>query len=186
MDILKKNFSILKTIKYKCPKNVVNKTFKNYKKFTKKKNILNAIQYISKLNIPLLPKNKSNKQVVFGTTKYLLPYFCLTDYFEVFALDPNNWTLDKNNMLLNTIVKLNENVIRLVSSSENMINNDNSLRITAKEICILLNNNYEIYKLLNNNAMIENIYFLIKKDNTIKIENNDLILIDKENVVFYI
>ena len=103
---LKKDLKIKKTIKQKCPQNIDNKTYKNYKIFTKKKNLLNAIQYISKLNVPLLPKNKSNKQVVLGTTKYLLPYFCLTDYFEVFALDPNDWTLDKNNMLINFLFAL--------------------------------------------------------------------------------
>ena len=183
---LKKDLKIEKTIKQKCPKNIVNKTYKNYKKFTKKKNLLNAIKYISKLNIPLLPKNKSNKQVVLGTTKYLLPYFCLTDYFEVFALDPNDWTIDKNNMLINTIIKLNENIIRLITRPEFLINNDNSLRITGKELCILLNNDYEIYKLINNEYTIENVYFLIKKDNTIKIEKNNLMLMNTENVVFYI
>lgn len=183
---LKKDFKIKKTIKQKCPKNIVKKTYKNYKKFTKKQNLLNAIKYIAKLNIPLLPKNKSNKQVVLGTTKYLLPYFCLKDYFEVFALGPTDWTIDKNNMLINTIIKLNKNIIRLITTPENLIDNDNSLRITGKELCILLNNDYEIYKLINNEYIIENIYFIIKKNNTIKIKNNDLILINKENVVFYI
>lgn len=183
---LKKDLKIKNTIRQKCPKNIVNKTYKNYKKFTTKQNLLNAIKYIAKLNIPLLPKNKSHKQVVLGTTKYLLPYFCLTDYFEVFALAPNDWTIDKNNMLINTIVKLNENIIRLITTPENLMDSDNSLRITGKELCILLNNNYEIYKLINNEYTIENVYFLIKKDNTIKIENNALILINKDHVVFYI
>jgi len=50
----------------------------------------------------------------------------------VFALDPNDWTIDKNNMLINTIIKLNENIIRLITTPEFLINNDNSLRITGK------------------------------------------------------
>jgi hypothetical protein len=183
---VKKDFKIKKTIKRKCPKNISNKTYKNYKKFTKKQNLSNAIEYIAKLNIPLLPKNNSNKQVVIGTTKYLLPYFCLPDYFEVFSLDTNDWTINKNNMLINTIIKLNENIIRLITTPESLINTDNSLRVSGKEICILLNNDYEIYKLINNAHTIENIYFLIKNDNTLKIENNDLIIVNKENVVFYI
>jgi hypothetical protein len=110
----------------------------------------------------------------------------LPDYFEVFSLDTNDWTINKNNMLINTIIKLNENIIRLITTPESLINTDNSLRVTGKEICILLNNDYEIYKLINNAHTIENIYFLIKNDNTLKIENNDLIIVNKENVVFYI
>jgi hypothetical protein len=183
---LKKDLKIKKTIKNKCHKNITNKTYKNYKKFTKKKQLSNAIKYIAKLNIPLLPKNKKNKQVVLGTTKYLLPYFCLRDYFQVFALDPNNWSIDKNNMLINTIVKSNENIIRLITTPEDLINKDNSLRITGTELCILLNNNYIIYKLTNDKTISENIYFLIKKDSKIKFKNNKLTLVNKENQVFYI
>ena len=40
-----------------------------------------AIEYIAKLNVPALPK-KDNKEIVLGTTKYLLPYYILTDYFK--------------------------------------------------------------------------------------------------------
>ena len=177
---LKKDVKIKKTIHKKC-ETIDNKTYKNYKKFTKKRNLSNAVKYIAKLNIPLLPTK--TKQVVLGTTKYLLPYFCLPEMFEVFALDPIDWSLDKNNRLINTIVKLNENSIRLVTTPDSLINPDNSLRITGKELCILLNNDYEIYKLVNKEHA--NIYFLIKKDNSIKIEKDTLTIVNKENVVFY-
>jgi hypothetical protein len=141
----------------------------------KKKNSKIAIQYIAKLNVPLLPKKK---QVVLGTTKYLLPYFCLPDYFNVFALDPKDWTIDKNNRLIHTIVSLNEPIIRLITKPEHLIHEDGTLRVTGTELCILFHD-YEIYKL---NA---GIYFLIKKGNEIKIEQDNLIVVDK-NVVLYI
>ena len=185
---LKKDVTIKQLLKQKCQQTIVNKTnktYKNYKKFTKKKNILIAIKYIAKLNVPLMPKSKK-KQIVLGTTKYLLPYFCLTDHFEVFALDPTDWSMDKNNRLINTIVKCNEKVIRLITLPESLINKDNSLRITGTEICILLNNDYEIYRFVNEEKTIENVYFLIKKDNAIKIQNNNLTFVNKENAVFYI
>jgi hypothetical protein len=94
--------------------------------------------------------------------------------------------VDKNNRLINTIVKCNEKVIRLITLPESLINKDNSLRITGAELCILLNNDYEIYRLINEEKTIENVYFLIKKDNTIKIQNNNLTFVNKENAVFYI
>ena len=58
---LKKDVTIKQLLKQKCQQTIVNKTnktYKNYKKFTKKKNILIAIKYIAKLNVPLMPKSK--------------------------------------------------------------------------------------------------------------------------------
>ena len=61
-----------------------------------------AIEYIAKLNVPALPK-KDNKEIVLGTTKYLLPYYILTDYFITFAFDINIYTEQLNTILIDCI-----------------------------------------------------------------------------------
>ncbi len=126
------------------------KKLDTYDFFIKNKNIKNAIIYTAKLNVPLLPKTK---QVVLGTTKYLLPYFCLTDYFYIFVVNTKIWNINLNNSLINIICKLNEKIIRLVTTPKDMIDNNNKLRVTAIELCILFQNNYEIYKLINNEQL---------------------------------
>ena len=52
---------------------------------------------------------------------------------KVFVLHQNKWNINKNNIFINTIVKLNENIIRLITTP---INHDNTLRITAKNYVI--------------------------------------------------
>jgi hypothetical protein len=171
--MLQKDKTIKKYIQKKCDSFETVKPYKNYNSFTKKKNRKKAIDYIAKLNVPLLPKKK---QVVLGTTKYLLPYFCLPNYFNIFAVDPDDWTMDKNNKLIHTIIALNEPIIRVVTKPSELIN-EGTLRVTSKELCILFHD-YEIYKLKD-----ETIYFLIKKGNKIKLKNNNLIVVDNDVIL---
>ena len=135
------------------------------------------------LNIPLLP---NKKQVVIGTTKFLLPYF-LNDKFNVFALAPKKWTLEDNNNLIHTIGEFNEPIVRLVTTPKKLIDDNNKIRITGLELCILFKiYNYEIYEYKNNTNYYGNIYFLIKKNNKIIIDNKYLKLINKKtkNIIY--
>ena len=82
MSTLKKNYTIKQKLKGRCKTKDLKQTkkFKSYNKWTTKKEKKNAIEYISMLNIPLLP---NKKQVVIGTTKFLLPYFTLKKKFKI-------------------------------------------------------------------------------------------------------
>jgi len=185
MSKLKRNYTIKKKLKGRCKIKDLKQTkkFKSYNKWTTKKDKENAIKYISMLNIPLLP---NKKQVVIGTTKFLLPYF-LNDKFNVFALAPKKWTLEDNNNLIHTIGEFNEPIVRLVTTPKNLIDDNNKIRITGLELCILFKiYNYEIYEYKNNTNYYGNIYFLIKKNNKIIIDNKYLKLINKKtkNIIY--
>lgn len=58
-----------------------------------------ALEYVAKLNVPLLPKKGSN-QIVLGTTKNLLPYVILPQYFKMFYIKPDLWSLNDNMTLI--------------------------------------------------------------------------------------
>ena len=196
-DRMIKNFTIKKLIKDKCnnpdfwPENIPykdrhlkkTKVYKNYTRYTNIKGKKQTIKFISKLNIPLLPKKK---QPVIGTTKFLLPYF-LNDKFNVFALEQKKWNIQENNNLIHTIGELNEPIIRLVTIPKKLINN-NRLSITSIELCILFNKyNYQLYEYKNNKEMLENIYFLIKNNRKIVINNDSLKLVNiKTKKVIYL
>ena len=196
-DRMIKNFTIKKLIKDKCnnpdfwPENIPykdrhlkkTKVYKNYTRYTNIKGKKQTIKFISELNIPLLPKKK---QPVIGTTKFLLPYF-LNDKFNVFALEQKKWNIQENNNLIHTIGELNEPIIRLVTIPKKLINN-NRLSITSIELCILFNKyNYQLYEYKNNKEMLENIYFLIKNNRKIVINNDSLKLVNiKTKKVIYL
>lgn len=93
-----------------------------------------ALIYIAKLNVPMLPKLTGNKEIVLGTTKYLLPYFVLTDYFRTFAFKEDVWTEKINSLLVHCIGTnyFQTNMIRLVTTPDD-IHDDKGLRITGKE-----------------------------------------------------
>ena len=179
MSELKKNYTIKKKLKGRCKIQNLEQTkkFKSYNKWITKKEKKNAIKYISKLNIPLLP---NKKQAVIGTTKFLLPYFIYENKFKIFAVAPKKWTLEDNNNLIHTIGKLNEPIVRLVTTPKNLIDDNNKIRITGLELCILFKiYNYEIYE-YNNKNYYGNIYFLIKKNNKIIIDDKYLKLINRK------
>jgi hypothetical protein len=181
---LQKDRKIKQTLKNHCPKNVDAKRYKNYNHFTKKRNRQDSIVYSAKQNVPLLPKKK-HKQPVLGTTQYLLPYFCLPDFFNVFVLHPNDWTIEKNNRLIHTLIYLNEPIIRVVTKPNNLLNKDNSLRVTATELCILFNNGYEIYQLIDKDY--DTIYFLVKKGFRLKLHHQQkLALIHTPSTILYL
>jgi hypothetical protein len=186
-NIIIKDNIIKNKLKDSCKNNNLQKTktYKTYNNWSKITERNNAENYIAKLNIPLLPKKK---QVVIGTTKFLLPYFHLKDKFTIFAVDPKKWTIDDNNNAIHTIGLLNEPIIRLVTTPDSLFDNNNKLRITSIELCILFNiYNYEIYEYINNEEYFGNIYFLIKKSSKIIIDNNNLQLINiKTKKIIYV
>ena len=115
-----------------------------------------------------------------------MPYF-LNDKFNVFALEQKKWNIQENNNLIHTIGELNEPIIRLVTIPKKLINN-NRLSITSIELCILFNKyNYQLYEYKNNKEMLENIYFLIKNNRKIVINNDSLKLVNiKTKKVIYL
>ena len=83
--------------------------------------------------------------------------------------------------MIHTIGELNEPIIRLVTTPKELIDDNNKIRITALELCILFKiYNYEIYEYKNNTNNYGNIYFLIKKNNKIIIDNKYLKVINKK------
>ena len=89
--------------------------------------------------------------------------------------------------MIHTIGNLNEPIVRLVTTPENLINDNNRIRITGLELCILFKiYNYEIYEYKHNTTYYGNIYFLIKKNNKIIIDNKYLKLINKntKNIIY--
>lgn len=126
----------------------------------------NTIKYAAKLNIPLMPSASKCKQVVLGSTKFLLPYLLLPEHFVVLSSKPNVWTEKLNNIYMFCIAMdyFNKNKdcgampIRLVTTPEYM-RSKAGMRITAKEICQLKNiYNLTFYKLESNEH--NNIYFI--------------------------
>lgn len=130
---------------------------KNIKKISK--NNKEAINYIAKLNVPSLPKI-GKKEIVLGTTKHLLPYYILTDYFITFAFDTNIYTENLNTILIDCIGNgyFESNLIRIVTTPDDIIDkNTNELRIIGKEIKYLIDNfPIKIYKLKET----KNIYYI--------------------------
>ena len=113
----------------------------------------------------------NEKQVVIGNTKYLLPYFVLSDKFITLCVDNKDWSIEDNDSFIYSIIELGHNVIRLVTSNKDLIDKNN-LRITAVEICLLQDAGYKLYKLQSH----RNIYFLIH--GTLQVSDN-LKFIDK-------
>lgn len=196
MTLKKKKFKYL--TKKRCLSNKVNlkktkKKFilknckKNKKLFFEKPKL--SIEYSAKLNIPLFPTSKK-KQVVLGNTKNMLPYFNLPNKFITLYMDPNKWSWELNELLINCFA-LNYfntgNVIRLLTKPSFFKNDDGELRITAKEICILKHKyNLNIYKFINKEY--DNIYFIaLKKPKQCKklfIENEKLYFISKKKKIY--
>lgn len=120
-----------------------------------------AIEYAAKLNVPLLPK-QGTTQIVLGTTKYLLPYTLLPKYFKLFVVNPHLWSLESNLNMIECIGKqfIHADIIRFVTTPEDLIDKANHYRITAEEICIFKKYNYKFYKY--NSKEFNNIYFCSK------------------------
>lgn len=120
-----------------------------------------ALEFVAKLNVPLLPKKGSN-QIVLGTTKYLLPYVILPQYFKMFYIKPEQWSLEKNMSLIECIARqyIEHSIIRFVTTPEDLIDKKNNYRITAEEICLLKKYKYNFYKY--NSKEYNNIYFCSK------------------------
>lgn len=119
-----------------------------------------GLKYIAKLHVPIMPTTQE-KEIVIGTTKYLLPYFVLEDYFITFAFESNTYQEDLNAHLIHCIGEKHfGNIrIRLVTTPDDLIDlKNNILRITGKEIKYLLDNfkNTKILKVKGE----ENLYFL--------------------------
>jgi hypothetical protein len=133
-----------------------------------------GIEYSAKLNIHLLPKTK---EIVLGTSKYLLPYTILNKYFITFACPSNNWTLNKNYNLIHCICNkyFGSHIIRIITTPKDLIDKNKNYRITAHELCIIkYNYNYNFYKLISDE--FNNIYFCSNK----KIEGCSEVNIDKQ------
>jgi hypothetical protein len=120
-----------------------------------------ALEYAAKLNVPLLPRSGS-KQIVIGTTKYLLPYAILPKYFKTFCVKPELWTLDNNLSLIECIAKrfIVSDIIRCVTTPKELVNETNQYRVTAEEICVFKKYKYHFYKYISNEY--NNIYFFSK------------------------
>lgn len=116
-----------------------------------------AIDYIAKLNVPLYPTNNT-KQIVLGTTKYLLPYFILKDSFITFAFKSHVWSEDLNKLLINCIGLhyFKDNIIRLITTPDEMYDANNNPRTTAKELGMLLGS----FKLNLYESEYKTIYFI--------------------------
>jgi hypothetical protein len=120
-----------------------------------------AMEFSALLNVPLLPK-KNSGQIVLGNTKYLLPYAVLHDYFNMFAIPPGEWTKERNFLLLECIALkyIDTPIIRLITTPKDLVDEKNTYRITAYEICILKTYGYSFYKLNSNE--FSNVYFCSK------------------------
>ena len=141
-----------------------------------------SINTTSKLNVPLLPKGK-RRQPVIGTYKYLLPYFTLNKYFKVLALEKRGWTLQENVDFIHSLGITNEPIIRLLITPDSLVDKENNYRVTAMELCILFYKyGYELYQLkTKKNEYFSNIYFMIKKNNKLVVNKEQLTLINKNS-----
>lgn len=133
-----------------------------------------TIEYAAILNVPLLPV-KGTRQIVIGTTKYLLPYGILPDYFNTFAINPDLWTMEKNMSLIECIASkfIANSIIRIVTTPNELVDSKNKYRITAHEICMLRSYDYKFYKY--DSPEFPNIYFCSKKPitNCVRINTSD-------------
>lgn len=120
-----------------------------------------AIGYAARLNVPLLPA-KGRNQIVIGTTKYLLPYGILSDYFNIFAIKPELWTIEKNMFLIECIASkfIEHSILRIVTTPNELVDSKHNYRITANEICMLRSYDYNFYKY--DSAEFPNVYFCSK------------------------
>jgi hypothetical protein len=116
------------------------------------------IEFAARLNVPLIPK-RGAKQIVIGTTKYLLPYALLPEYFNMFAIKADAWTIDNNMYLIECMANkfIDSDIIRIITTPNDLIDRENNYRITAKEICILKTYGYNFYKY--NSKEFTNVYF---------------------------
>jgi hypothetical protein len=127
-------------------------------------NTKKAIQFAAKVNIPLYPR-AGEKEVVLGTTKYLLPYYVCDKEFVTFTVPDELWNLKLNMQFLDCLmmdVFSKSDVIRLVTTRRDLMTDQGGLRVTAKEICYL-KHKYQLkfYKLIHKDH--DNIYFLCHK-----------------------
>lgn len=150
----------------------------------------NTLKFAAKINIPLFPNTAKAgcKQIVLGSTKFLLPYLVLPQHFIVLSSKPDVWSEKLNNtyMFCVAIDFFNKQScampIRLVTTPDNM-RSKTGMRITAKEIC-QLNNMYNLtfYKYISDEHI--NLYFL--SNVSMKDRRHRIIQIDPtSNKLFY-
>lgn len=127
-------------------------------------NTKKAIEFAAKANIPLYPQ-KGQKEVVLGTSKYLLPYYVCEEDFVTFTVPDELWNLKLNMQFLDcTIMGIfsDSDVIRLVTTQRDLFNDKGGLRVTAKEICYLKHKyGLKFYKLIDKEH--DNVFFLCHK-----------------------
>ena len=158
----------------KCAKNI-----KNF--FSEREN---TIKVAAKINIPLFPKTEC-KQIVLGSTKFLLPYLVLPQHFIVLSSKPDE-KLNNTYMFCVAMDYFNKQScampIRLVTTLDNM-RSKSGMRIMAKEICQLKNMyNLTFYKYTSDEHT--NLYFL--SNVTMKDRRHRIIQIDPtSNKLFY-
>jgi hypothetical protein len=133
-----------------------------------------AMRYSASLSIPLLPKAGSG-QIVIGNTEYLLPYAVLREHFNIFAIPPQEWTLDKNILLLECIAlkHIDSPIIRIMTTPTELLDKEGIYRITATEICVLKQYGFHFYKYISDK--FKNIYFCSKTilENCRPVESDD-------------
>lgn len=116
---------------------------------------------LPKINIPLYPR-AGEKEVVLGTTKYLLPYYVCDEEFTTFTVPDEMWNLKLNMQFLDCLmmgVFSDSDVIRLVTTKRDLMNEQGGLRVTAKEICYVKHKyGLKFYKLIDKEH--GNVYFL--------------------------
>lgn len=132
-------------------------------------NITDVVRYSALLNIPFANKLLQNdsKQIVLGNTKYLLPYYICNDLFDAFAFKPEKWSEELNAIFMHCLIREtsdNSNiVIRLVTTPKYIYDKDKNIRVTGKEIAVILNKySLKIVKLKSED--INNIYFIIPEN----------------------
>jgi len=133
-----------------------------------------AIEYAARLNVPLLPP-KGRSQIVIGTTKYLLPYGILSDFFHIFAIKPEMWTMERNMLLIECIASqwIEHSILRIVTTPNELVDSKHTYRITAHEICMLRSYDYNFYKY--DSAEFPNVYFCSKMPLTgcVRVDTSD-------------
>jgi hypothetical protein len=132
-------------------------------------NITDVVRYSALLNIPFANKLLQNdpKQIVLGNTKYLLPYYICNDLFDAFAFKPEKWSEELNAILMHCLVRETDDnsniVIRLVTTPKDIYDKDNNIRITGKEIAVILNK-YALKIVKLKSEETDNIYFIIPEN----------------------
>lgn len=130
-------------------------------------NTKKAIRFAATSNIPLLPRinSKEDREVVLGTSRYLLPYYVCDDLFMTFTVPDEMWNLKLNMQFLDCVLAgafSDTDIIRLVTTKRDLKNDQGGLRVTAKEICYIKHKyGLKFYKLLDQEY--KNIFFLCFK-----------------------